>query len=218
VKEYQKIPGPFRRETEGPNRNRVIEGAWTSPELGYLAEADWLWTEKVDGTNIRVDWDGHRVSYGGRTDNAQIPAKLIAALNAIFAEELFEQQFGGDAVTLYGEGYGAGVQKGGVYRPDMGFVLFDVRVGNWWLRRDDVLKVAAGMGLDVAPLVFEGSIWKAIDVIRRGLPSVWNTEHRVEGIVGVTPDGLLSRSGHRLIVKVKSVDFYAPVSAALPPG
>jgi hypothetical protein len=40
--EYQKIPGPFRRETQGPNRNRIIDGAWSSPELEYLAELNWV--------------------------------------------------------------------------------------------------------------------------------------------------------------------------------
>jgi hypothetical protein len=207
VEEYQKIPGPFRRETEGPNRNRVIDGAWISPELAYLAELDWVWTEKVDGTNIRIHWDGHKVTYGGRTDNAQIPAKLITVLNDLVPEELFEQQFGGDSATLYGEGYGAGIQRGGNYRPDMSFVLFDVRVGNWWLLRPQLVEVAVGMGLTTAPLVMQGPIRAAIEMVRRGLPSAWNQNWPAEGLVGTTPIGLVNRSGHRLMVKVKAADF-----------
>lgn len=207
MQEYQKIPGPFRRDTEGPNRNKVILGAWTSPELEYLAGLDWVWTEKVDGTNIRVWWDGHRVTYNGRTDNAQIPAKLLPVLDDLVPEELFEQQFGSDSVVLYGEGYGAGIQKGGIYRPDMSFVLFDVRVGDWWLRRPDMLEVAQGMGLDTTPLVMQGPILAAIEMVRRGLPSNWNPDVRAEGLVGVTPVGLVDRSGQRLMVKVKAADF-----------
>jgi hypothetical protein len=203
VKEYQKVPGPFRRETEGPRRNRVIEGQWTSPELEYLANTDWLWTEKVDGTNIRIHWDGHKVTYGGRTDNAQIPARLITVLNELVPEELF----GGDAATLYGEGYGAGIQKGGNYRPDMSFVLFDVQVGDWWLRRDDASQVATGMGLDIVPLVLQGPIGAAIEMVRQGLPSAWNPGYVAEGLVGVTPVGLADRAGQRLMVKIKKADF-----------
>lgn len=110
MKEYQKIPGPYRRHVDGPLRNKLIEGEWTSPELEQTAGLDWVWTEKVDGTNIRIGWDGHKISYGGRTDNAQIPAKLIAVLDSLVSEEMFEQEFtGGEAVTLYGEGYGAGI-------------------------------------------------------------------------------------------------------------
>lgn len=210
MQEYQKIPGPYRRHTEGPNRNKLILGEWSSDELRCLADVPWSWTEKVDGTNIRVHWDGHKHSYGGRSDNAQISTKLIAALDALFHEELFEQKFNDTAVTLYGEGYGAGVQKGGVYRPDMSFVLFDVRIGEWWLRPDDVADVAKGMGLELVPSFGEMSLRQAILRAQSslGFPSKWDPNMQAEGVVGVTPTGLRDRAGNRLIVKVKRKDFY----------
>jgi len=209
MKEYQKIPGPFRRETEGPNRNKLIMGEWSSPALEVTAGLEWVWTEKVDGTNIRVMWDGHKVTYGGRTDNAQLPARLIAVLDSLLPEELFEQKFGLTSACLYGEGYGAGIQKGGVYRPDMSFILFDVRVGPWWLLRDDVEDVAKAMGLDVVPVVLTGNVHDAITLVRSGLYSTWGTEVMAEGLVGVTAAGLLDRSGDRIIVKIKAKDFQA---------
>lgn len=208
MEEYQKIPGPFKRETEGPNRNKLIEGSWSSPALAATAGLEWLWTEKVDGTNIRVHWDGHKVIYGGRTDNAQIPAKLIQVLDQLLPEELFEQKFGATPATLYGEGYGAGIQKGGVYRQDMSYVLFDVRVDGWWLSKDNVLDVAASLGVEAVPLVLAGTIQQAIDLVWSGsLQSRWGPETPVEGLVGVTRVGLLDRSGERLIVKIKAKDF-----------
>ncbi len=208
MEEYQKIPGPYLRHTEpGPDRNKLIEGAWSSPALEATAGLKWLWTEKVDGTNIRIHWDGHKVTYGGRTDNAQIPARLLPVLDALVPEELFEQKFGETAATLYGEGYGAGIQKGGVYRSDMSFVLFDVRIDGWWLLRPNVEDVAVSMGLDVVPLVCEGTISNAIDTVKLGLVSRWNPSVLVEGLVGTTAAGLLARDGSRLIVKVKTKDF-----------
>lgn len=211
--EYQKIPSPFKRHTDGPDRNKLIVGEWSTPELALLAGIDWVWTQKVDGTNIRVDWDGHAVTYGGRTDNAQIPAKLIAVLDKLVPEELLEQQFGEQPATLYGEGYGAGIQKGGVYRPDLSFVLFDVRVGRWWLTRDGIEEVAKGMGLDAVPVVATCSIPDAIETVRNGVPSAWDHDHQAEGLVGVTALGLLGRDGQRLIVKVKAKDFPAVVAS-----
>lgn len=207
MKEYQKIPGPFKRHVDGPLRNKLIEGEWSSPELEALADTRWLWTEKVDGTNIRIHWDGHKVTYGGRTDNAQIPAKLISVLDGLVTEELFEQKFNDQAVTLYGEGYGAGIQKGGVYRPDMSFVLFDVLIGDWWLLRLSVEDVAMSMGLDAVPLVMACSIPRAIERVRAGWGSQWDGDLKIEGLVGVTETGLLSRAGDRLIVKIKTKDF-----------
>ncbi len=50
--EYPKIYGPYKRHTEGPDRNKLIIGEWTKPEFRDLANIDWEWTEKVDGTNI----------------------------------------------------------------------------------------------------------------------------------------------------------------------
>lgn len=206
---YQKIPGPFKREVTGPNKNKLIDGAWISPELEALANTEWVWTEKVDGMNIRIMWDGYRVTYGGRTDNAQIPAKLLPALDSMFTEEIFEQQFGGTPVVLYGEGYGAGIQSGGVYRPDQSFVLFDAYIGDHWLKRDSLEDVAKNMGLDIVPVFLECSIPLAIEAVRGGIRSDWNSDHYAEGLVGVTETGLLDRSGERLIVKVKRKDFVA---------
>ena len=206
---YQKIPGPFKRATEGPNRNKVIVGDFTSEELEYLAELNWIWTEKVDGTNVRIFWDGHKVSYGGRTDNAQLSVRLITALDALFTEELFEQTFGETEVTLYGEGYGAGIQKGGNYRSDVSFVLFDINIGQYYLLRSDVEEIAGAMGLEVVPVVLRGSLRDAIETVQKGLWSAWSLEHPAEGLVGTTPMNLGDRHGRRLIVKVKAADYAA---------
>jgi hypothetical protein len=206
MREYPKIYGPFKRHTEGPDKNKLIDGEWTSPTFEYLQDTTWLFTEKVDGTNIRVHWDGHKVTFGGRTDRAQIPAKLIEVLVGMFPEELFEQTFGEQTATLYGEGYGSGIQKGGVYRADMSFVLFDVLVGDWWLLRDGVEDVAAKVGVDVVPIVLEGTLHDAITRVRGGLDSAWGA-FTAEGLVGVPKAGLLDRSGKRITVKVKARDF-----------
>lgn len=204
---YPKIPGPFKRNTEpGPDRNKLIHGLWTSPEIRALAHLDWTWTEKVDGTNIRVHWDGHRVTFGGRTDNTQIPAKLVEVLQRLFTEELFEQSFNDTEVTLYGEGFGAGIQSGGIYRPDQSFVLFDVHCGGLWLHRDDVEDVADKMGIEHVYVRHRGSIAEAIAEVKMGVTSHWNGAE-AEGLVGVAPEGLLSRRGERIMVKIKRKDF-----------
>lgn len=204
---YPKIPGPFKRNTEpGPDRNKLIMGVWSSPELEALAHLEWTWTEKVDGTNTRVHWDGHRVTFGGRSDNSAIPAKLITTLQRLFPEELFEQIFNDSEVTLYGEGFGAGIQSGGIYRPDQSFALFDVHCGGLWLRRDAVEDVASKLGVETVPVALRGSIHEAIAEVKMGVTSQWNGA-QAEGLVGVAPEGLLSRRGDRIMVKVKRKDF-----------
>ncbi len=204
---YPKIYSPFQRHHDGPDRNKLDMGLWLRPEFEMLKDLPWEWTEKVNGTNVRVIWDGHKVRFGGRTDDAQMPIKLLDVLTEMFPEELMENQFQGNPAILFGEGYGAGIAGGsGVYRPDPGFVLFDVMVGSWWLLRDSILDVANGLGVRPVPLIMEGSIDLAISRITRGMVSRWG-DFPAEGLVGKPPLGIMGRDGDRLMVKVKAKDF-----------
>jgi len=207
---YPKIYGPYKRHTEGSNKNELIIGSWTQPEFPVLSMHNWTWTEKVDGTNIRVMWDGHKVEFGGRTDNALIPAQLFRVLQEEFPEELFEQHFKDQPVTLYGEGFGPKIQKvGHLYGDLQDFVLFDVRVGKWWLSPEDVAGIAKAMGVGAVPVVGEMTPFAAMRLVSHGLNSQFgDRDFYAEGVVGRAPCGLLTRGGERIIMKVKHVDFF----------
>lgn len=212
---YPKIHSPYTRYANNPGdpmRNKLKIGDWARPEFGILRGLDWEWTEKVDGTNVRVIWDGYKVCFGGRTEAAQMPIKLLDALNPMFPEELMEQQFGVNPATLYGEGYGPGVQNGGNYRRDMSFVLFDVAVWDatkgmhWWLLRDNVIEVSKGLGIGVVPLALCADVATAIDYVTSGVKSQWG-DFPAEGLVGKPPLGITGRDGDRLMMKIKTKDF-----------
>ena len=163
MNEYHKIQTVFKRDM-GTKHKTLLEGQFSLPEFEYLADNAWVFTEKVDGTNIRVMLKNGAIVFGGKTDAAQIPAQLVAVLNDRFLPlaSRMQEMFSGDA-CLYGEGYGAKIQKGGGnYRPDQDFVLFDVRVGDWWLQRADVEDVAAKLGINVVPIVGVGTLHDAV--------------------------------------------------------
>jgi hypothetical protein len=208
MSEYHKIHSIYKRDMDSKHKT-LIEGAWTLPEFEYLAGNAWTFTEKVDGTNIRVIFKDGGITFGGRTENAQIPAQLVTRLNERFlplAAKLGEVFADGSAV-LYGEGYGAKIQKGGGnYRADQDFVLFDVRVGRWWLQRADVHDVAQKLGLDVVPVIGEGTLHDAIAAAKTGFTSTWG-EFQAEGIVARPKTELKTRDGHRIITKIKCRDF-----------
>lgn len=195
---YHKINTVFKRDTAG----KIIEGDWSQPEFEYLAYNMWTFTEKVDGTNIRIMWDGH-LRFGGKTDNAQLPAKLVHTLNSTFNPPLFKDF---DEICLYGEGYGAGIQKGGVYRPDQNFVLFDVKIGRWWLKREDVEKIGEHFCIDVVPVVGSGTLLECINKIKSGMKSTWG-DFISEGIVARPQVEMMDRGGNRIIAKIKHKDF-----------
>lgn len=206
--EYHKIQTLFKRDMESKHKT-LLEGQWTLPEFEYLAGNVWTFTEKVDGTNIRVIFKDGGITFGGRTDDAQIPAQLVARLNERFlplAQRLGEVFADGQAV-LYGEGYGAKIQKGGGnYRADQDFVLFDVRVGQWWLQRADVEDVAGKLGIDAVPIIGEGTLHDAVARAKAGIRSTWG-DFQAEGIVARPKTELKTRSGQRLIAKIKCRDF-----------
>lgn len=206
--EYNKIDVIFERDMNGTKK--LIPGKFRSSAVEFLACNQWTWTEKIDGTNIRVHWDGHKVEFGGRTERAQIPAPLVNYLNKTFGgvenEELFEQKFGENEVILFGEGYGAGIQKGGNYRPDVSFILFDVMVGNTYLERHNVEDIAKTFGIDIVPIVGTGTIQEAVDYVMRRPKSTIGTAY-MEGVVARPIVEMKDRMGRRVITKIKVCDF-----------
>lgn len=210
MKEYHKIDTLFKREETG--KHNLIVGNFRSPAVEQCKDLTWVFTEKVDGTNIRVYWDGHKVQFNGRTDNAQLHPDLWKYLNDRFCtpeiEQIFEQTFGEKEVYLFGEGYGAGIQKGGGYRQDKGFILFDVQIGGVYLKYEDLKGLADIFGVDVVPVLLEGSVSDAVDyVIDNKFSSIGDGTQPLEGVVGRLKEEMFDRFGNRMIVKIKREDF-----------
>lgn len=206
---YHKIPGLYKREEQKPFR--LIEGVYREPELELLNGITWVFTEKVDGTNIRIIWDGHNVVFGGRTENAQIPSHLVTKLNELFMgtkmEQVFEQVFGESKAILFGEGFGAKIQKGGGnYSDNQEFVLFDVKVGDLYLKREDVEDIADKFSLQVVPIVGKGMLEYGVTIVKAGLQSRWG-DFEAEGLVAKPATDLFNRKGERIITKIKAEDF-----------
>jgi ATP-dependent RNA circularization protein (DNA/RNA ligase family) len=199
--EYPKIKSVFKRDEKS---HKFIIGEYSLPEFQYLEDNLWSCTEKVDGTNIRVIWDKNGVGFGGRTDRAQIPAALLLRLKELFPPEKFKDL---PPLCLYGEGYGAKIQKGGgKYISDgVDFVLFDVLIDGWWLRYEDVHDIASKLGIQVVPTRCCCGISGAIAHLD-GMKSAWG-DFLAEGLVLKPVVELKTRAGHRIITKMKQKDF-----------
>lgn len=206
--EYHKIETLYERDEK---TFKVKPGIFKNRT--YTLLKSWCFTEKVDGTNIRCIWEDGRLSFGGKTDNAQIHADLIKWLYENINPDTLRIVFPDTDVVLYGEGYGAGIQKaGGLYSPTKKFILFDVLVGGkWWLSQENVNDVGVKMGLDVVPYLGEMTLEQATEMVRDGfrsrLKSVTGEQGFAEGIVGRPAETLFDKRGHRLIVKLKTKDF-----------
>lgn len=206
MKEYHKIQTVFKR-SETDKFKTLIEGEFSLPVFEYLQNNPWVFTEKVDGTNIRVMITAAGVVFGGKTDNAQIPAALVQRLREMFGpvEAKLRDVFP-DGACLYGEGYGAKIQNGGNYSAAPDFVLFDVKVGQFWLERHNVEDVAAKCGVRAVPIIGEGTLHDMVFRAREGITSQWG-DFRAEGIVARPKVEIATRNGERVITKIKTRDF-----------
>lgn len=212
---YPKINTLFKRDIN--KKNIIIEGDYSKKEFTSINR--WLFTEKIDGTNIRITFDFATkiITYEGKTDNAQIPAKLYSALTAMFSRELFESTFAPSdpekpfpkKVTLYGEGYGTGIAcEGEPYRPDMSFILFDVIVDGWWLERENVEDIAKKMHIQAVPVIANGSLKDGIDMVKSKRNSLITAKTKIfEGIVATSDPLMLFRDGTPIKWKLKVKDY-----------
>jgi hypothetical protein len=203
--EYHKIDTLFERTEDF----RVDETKLRHPVIRTISE--WDVTEKIDGTNVRVMLsDIGAVSIGGRSNSAQMPADLLMTLVSQFPADRMKATFWLTepvSAVLFGEGYGAGIQKGGVYRPDKAFILFDVLVaGKWWLDKEAVDDVAAKLGCDTVPYLGRMTLNQITERVRFPFASQIGTGI-AEGIVARPVETLFDKKGARLIIKLKTKDF-----------
>lgn len=208
MNKYPKIETLFKRNP-ATDYKTVIIGEYSKPEFEYLELDLWEFTEKVDGTNIRLQVlsDQKQIVIKGRSDKAQIPSFLMTALENIVEpvkDQLFEM-FPKNA-CLYGEGYGSKIQKGGKYRSDWGFILFDIKVGRWWLKQPDVRTLANDLNFEHVPVIGNGILGDLVRLVDGGLKSEWG-DFEAEGIVARPNVDLYARNGERIITKLKCEDF-----------
>lgn len=241
---YQKINTIFYRD-----ENNIIMpyNEFVEPEFEYLKDLKWRGEEKIDGTNMRIEVSKERlfdiesgadtgvkfnVSIKGKTDNAQIPPKLLAHMKAKYPNEKVFESLGLKEIipigewaehkwesyddiptlyTIYGEGYGVGIQKGGgnYIKDGNEFIVFDVKVNDIYLKTDARDDIATKLGAPIVPFIGYFTLDEAIDYVRKGFKSriAENKDLIAEGLVLRTELGLKNRMGKRLIVKVKYEDF-----------
>ena len=159
--------------------------------------------------------DGDSITFGGKSDNAQIPSHLVTKLQELFlpiqARLKIKQTFGEEIkrVCLYGEGFGFKIQgKVGVdYLTDkVDFYLFDVNIGGMWLERKDVTGIGTKLGLTLPKVVSYGSLDDAISLVKKGFPSAFGNA-QAEGLVLRPMVEIQDKQGHRVITKIKVRDF-----------
>ncbi len=211
---YEKFNSPFKKDDNFINTMELSQ---------ILPVGIWIKTEKIDGTNIRIiltkpDEEGNREIHiasrkfilNQEDKSSKIYFDCIKEVNLHKIKEYFKEV--NSTVTIYGEGYGAGVQKGGIYSKQKNFRVFDIRIGLAYQDFKYVEKVCIDNQLNLIPILGQveeitykeclTSLNKFKDTLLKG-----GDGGKPEGIVYKFNPVLLNKYKERLIFKVKFKDY-----------
>lgn len=187
-----------------------VADTYRSPLLAYLARFPWVYTRKVDGENIRIQWNGEQALWNGKSNKFQCSADFTDYMNSTFLEEIFEEKFGRDkVVTIFGEKMGPKTQRNELGLEKDELIIFDVNIDGTWLCKQDVKDIAGYFGartvLDFMPSTDDDlalQLKTLIEMCADGRFKDW------EGIVATPLVEMRDQAGHRVIVKIKNKDYF----------
>ena len=210
----------LRKRTED-GRSLVLD-SFANPAFDFFMDTrDWIVTEKIDGMNIRIIFgENGAIQFFGRTDNSQLHPQLVQHLIEDF--QMNEQRHFPVGTILFGEGYGAGIQKGGGnYSDTKRFILLDIWSGSFWYEWDDMKEIAAERDIPIVPeyhdeVFHSGEYHTAIagapldkieNIIAYGFKSNFG-DFRAEGVVVRPRYNLFDSHGRRILIKIKTRDYW----------
>ena len=211
---FVKFSSPFKK-----NDNFI-----NTPKLSQeLPKGRWILTEKIDGTNIRIiitkpNEEGKReIHIGSRKlilnqedKGSKQYMDCLSEVNTHKIKEYFKDV--NSTIIIYGEGYGPGIQKGGIYSKEKNFRVFDIRIGEAYQDFEYVKKVCIDNQLNLVPILQEIKEVCYHDcryylnefketLIKEG------SGGKPEGFVMKFEPVLLNKYKKRLIFKIKFKDF-----------
>lgn len=205
--EYPKINSLYKRGLD----HSLIEGQYSQDE--FTSVSKWNVTEKIDGTNIRIEYDAaaNTINILGRTKDAQMPVVLNEWFNShpLMNIQSFKEMFPDvHRVILFGEGYGPKIQSGGYYRKDASVILFDVIIGRWWLTRDGVKDIAAKLNLPIIPDLGIMSLDEITSLVKsKPLSRIAIEPRMMEGVMCRSEPFMFCRNGQPVMFKLKCKEF-----------
>lgn len=170
MKEYQKIETLYKFD----NETKRFRKEFYNPIVEYLKDCKWIGTEKIDGTNVRVLWNGHNFEFGGRTDKAVLPKELQELLKNTFnydMEVMFEQKFGDKEVLLFMEGYAGKIQNG-AYKGSEKVIGFDIMVNSIYLDKKVSEQIFEELGIKFVPVIEFNNLQECIDFVKNHQSSI----------------------------------------------
>ena len=211
---YEKINTLFKRDKD--NKFVIIPGNYSKDEFANVKFYET--SEKIDGFNTRIIISKNEfvnkidLEFAGRTDKAIIPKITLEVLKNMFTLEklleVFDTEKFDTKIVLYGESYGPKIQRGGKYRDDQSFILFDIMIDGFWMLSDFVTDCAEKLKIERVPILGILTIDDIVDLVKmRPLSIIGKEDTIIEGVVCRSHPLMLDRTGKRIIFKLKVCDY-----------
>lgn len=200
-----------------------IENHYQEGFLARCPQEDIIWcmTEKIHGSNFQIYFDGEHFLIGSRnrflntTDKFHNLQKLVEEIKPNI--ELLKQ-FISKPITLYGEVYGDGIQKGVKYCKEPKIKFFDIKYDGNYLPYSIALEALKHYKLPcVEPIQFvQATAKNVVNLVGTKFNSIAaegeyaNLEENIcEGVV-IKPfyEELQTTMGSRVIIKKKNEEFF----------
>lgn len=147
---YPKISCPFLRVN--PKDKMVDLNQYSDKYADLLSNVEFSATEKVDGKNTNIIYDGNNVKFEGHTDKTTWTPEEETWIKNKFINDGFiqmcEQQFGEKTVQFCGELIGPKIQSNIYKLDDYKFIVFDIKINNVFISREFVKEITNTLYMD----------------------------------------------------------------------
>ena len=203
---YPKFYAPYKRKKDSKYLDLTQPREELLPYMNN--ETRWWVSEKLDGTNTRIIWDGYKVDVKGRTSSSQLQGYQNELLRELIQNDnyKFDETFGMQEVTIYGEAFGGKIQKN-PHGVEPQFKVFDINIDGVWLDYPSVKEISKNLGLKYNDHVLFDSWDKVIDIFKDIKKGRDDFDEYFEGLVAVPGHMPLTRLGERVMTKIKVADF-----------
>jgi len=168
-------------------------------------------TEKIHGTSTHISYN-HAEQKVHFSSSGESHTKFVSLFDETALLKAFKENFNSD-VVVFGEGYGGKQQKmSHTYGPELKFIVFEVKVDDYWLSVPNAEDVAIKLGLEFVHYVRIPTTIEAIDAERdadsvQAVRNGMGSGHPREGVVLRPLIEMKTNDGKRILSKHKSDKF-----------